>query len=462
MLRRLARVIDYAFVRDLVAPFYCGNNGRPSYDPVVIFKMLVLGRLYDLSDRRLCDEVAMHAGFRWFCGLGFEDDVPDHSTLTTTRDRWSAAEADVWRAALDRVVEACVGAGLVSGRHVSLDGTEIRANAAINSLERIPAPIPIAPPAVPATETSGTTVAPAPSPVTEKVAASAPSTEKGAPTPIAQARPGRRSGDEDFHGEKFSNATHRSATDPESMLFRKGRTKEAKLAYLGHVLIDTKSRVILGVDASPAHSAAERSVGLELLQGLASIPGLPRTRSAAADKGYGSGAFLASVAALGIEPHIPVPGSTVIEDLPTYSRAPRTLDHARARANARRDAEARNLARRLSKTRRARLSQRLRTRVEHVHAEAKQHHGLARARLRGLRKVRSEVRLVATVQNLKRLANRRSMRRGRTSAVAAIVIPRGAPMMLRSVSLLSTSQPRRTLRRLRESASDEGGSATRF
>jgi mRNA-degrading endonuclease RelE of RelBE toxin-antitoxin system len=218
------------------------------------------------------------------------------------------------------------------------------------------------------------------------------------------------------------------------MLFRKGKTKEAKLAYLGHVLIDTKSRVVLGVDASPAHSAAERAVGLELLARLAEIPGLPKTRSAAADKGYGSGAFLASVAALGIEPHITVPGSTAIEELPSYSRPPRTLEHARAREEKRRDAEARNAARRLSKTRRARLSQRLRTRVEHVHAEAKQHHGLARARLRGLRKVRSEVRLVATVQNLKRLANRRTTRGGRASAVEAAFVPRRASIESRPVA----------------------------
>ena len=506
MLRRLARAVDYTFIRDLVAPFYCGNNGRPSHDPVVIFKMFVLGRMYDLSDRRLCDEVAMHAGFRWFCGLGFEDGVPDHSTLTTTRDRWSAAEADVWQAALERVIGACIEAGLVGGRHVSLDGTEIRANAAINSIERIPAPIPLASPAgapispaaAPAEEAIGPIAAPMPpldgteiranaainsiervpapiplaSPAVAPISpAGAPAEESIAPIPaptrpsaetLAVPSPERRSGDEDFHGEKFSNATHRSATDPEAMLFRKGKGKEAKFAYLDHVLIDTKGRVILGVEATPAHSAAERAVGLELLGHLAEIPGLPRTHSVAADKGYGSGAFLAGVAALGIEPHIPVPGSTAIEELPSYSRPARTLEHALAREEKRRDAEARNSARQLAKTRRARLSQRLRTRVEHIHAEAKQNHGLARARLRGLRKVRSEVRLVATVQNLKRLANRRRTRQERASAVTAANIGCRAPMLSRLVASLLNQAGRAVLRRDSEWASGKRGSATRF
>lgn len=451
ILRRLSRVIDYGFIRELVGPFYCARNGRPSYDPVLILKMLVIGRLYDFSNRQLCDEVAMHAGFRWFCGLGFEDDVPDHSTLTTTRDRWSANELAVWQGALDRVVQACLEVGLVSGKHLSIDGTEIRANAALKTLERIPEPL-----RMPGADPAGM-------PPAEPVAA--PSTAPARPSEspaAAEARvetKDRKAGDENFRGERFSNTTHRSTTDPEAMLFRKGRGKEAKLAYLGHVVIDTKSRTILGADASPARSDFERTVGMELLSRLAANSDLPRIQSLAADKGYGTAAFIGEVAALGVEPHIPVPGSANLEEIPSYSRGPTTLMAARKRADRLHAVESRNLARRLMQTRRGKLSQRLRTRVEHVHAEAKQHHGLARARLRGLQKVRTEVKFTATVQNLKRLANRRRSRVAPGISQVAIVEigspkPRISPVidasdLRRAIPLGRSSTPRRMARQRR-------------
>ena len=94
--------------------------------------MLLLGRLYDLSDRELCTEIQMHVGMRWFCRLQLHDEVPDHSTLSKLKDKW--AEAGVFQQVFDRVVRQCSEVGLVSGRHLSVDGTEVKASASMKSL----------------------------------------------------------------------------------------------------------------------------------------------------------------------------------------------------------------------------------------------------------------------------------------------------------------------------------------
>ncbi len=133
-LRRLDTVLDLSFVHEAVAECYSAGKGRPSVDPELALRMMLLGRLYDLSDRELCQEAAMHAGMRWFCRLNFHDPIPDHSTLSRLRnERW--AENGLFDRLFDEVVRQCCEVGLPSGRHFSLDGTEVRANASLKSLK---------------------------------------------------------------------------------------------------------------------------------------------------------------------------------------------------------------------------------------------------------------------------------------------------------------------------------------
>jgi transposase len=129
-------LLDLGFVHEAVAECSSKSRGRPSIDPEVAVRMMLLGVLYDLSDRELCDEIQMHAGMRWFLGLNFHDPVPDHSTLSRLRnERW--AKSELWQRLRDRVLEQCAEAGLLSGRHLSVDGTEMSANASMKSLRRL-------------------------------------------------------------------------------------------------------------------------------------------------------------------------------------------------------------------------------------------------------------------------------------------------------------------------------------
>src|SRR4051795_13004703 len=129
ILRRLHAALDLAFVREKVAPLY-SRFGRPSLDPELVVRIWILQHFYGLSERQVCDEVTMHAGFRWFCGLSFADPVPDQSTLVKLRTvKW--AESGLWQALLEETVRACEAAGIARGKRMGIDGTQITANAAI-------------------------------------------------------------------------------------------------------------------------------------------------------------------------------------------------------------------------------------------------------------------------------------------------------------------------------------------
>src|SRR5688572_583032 len=126
MLRRLDSVLDLSFVREEVAKCYATGRGRPGIDPELAVRMMILGVVYNLSDRQHGDELAMHAGMRWFCRLNFHDPVPDHSTLSRLRnERW--AQSGLFERLFDEVLRQCAEAGMLSGRHLSVDGTEVRA-----------------------------------------------------------------------------------------------------------------------------------------------------------------------------------------------------------------------------------------------------------------------------------------------------------------------------------------------
>ena len=173
-------------------------------------------------------------------------------------------------------------------------------------------------------------------------------------------------------------------------------------------LIDTKSRVILGRRASIASGTAEREVALALLDAHEARRNWLGLKQAAevlsADAGYGTGAFVADVMDRGITPHMPLQAKDELEAVPRWKRRTFNLARYRKRGQKARQAQARNQARLAQRSHGYTVSRKLRIRNEHIFAEAKNEHGLGRARHRSLERVDRHSLLVATVQNLKRLA----------------------------------------------------------
>jgi IS5 family transposase len=401
-LRRLNAVLDLSFVDKCVASLY-SSIGRASVDPEVVVRMWILQRLHGYSERELCDEMQMHAGFRWFCGLSFNDRIPDQSTLVKLRtDKWS--ESKIWEALLRETVRACEAAGIASPGRLGVDGTQILANAATVSLEEIPPSLKLV------------TCEPA----MEEKPSVEPETHPPDSTPelrveaVEGAKDKHKSGDPDWHGEKFSNSTHRSKTDPEARLYRKGKSQEAKLRYLGHYLADIKSGVIYDAMATQATGTAEREATIEMLNGLAVLPG-----ELAMDLGYRDGAFLADLLDRGVMPLVPI-GDEKLEKEPVWTRRTNNPNHQKKRDEQHAIVCARNAVRKAVRGRRGANAQRQRTRLEHLFAEGKDHHGLARAEGRGLTRVDQQVRVTAAVQNLKRLM---ASRRWRKAAEQVAIMP---------------------------------------
>ena len=420
VLRRLHAALDLSFVRERVASLY-SRFGRPSVDPELVVRMWILQHFYGFSERQLCDELAMHAGFRWFCGLSFADPVPDQSTLVKLRtQRW--ANSGLWEAVLAETVRLCETAGIArpgAGQRLGIDGTQIDANAAIVSLEAIA-------PALTVFEGGEADAgADAPRATTPLPSGAAPAVGTTQPPALqlqagGQPRGPHQSGEPDWHGERFSNATHRSTTDPEARLYRKGSGQEAKLRYLGHYLADVRGGVIYGAMATQATGVAERAAALSLLDSLAELPG-----ELAADLGYRDGDFLAAVLSRGVQPLVPLQEEP-LEAEPSWVRRASSDEQQRQREATLAAARARNATRLAVRGRRGVIAQRQRTRLEHLFGEGKEHHGLGEAAGRGLRRVDQQVKLTASVQNLKRWA--RSHPRRQAAQVSANSWPIRGPL----------------------------------
>ena len=375
VLRKIDAVLDLSFVPDAVAQCYSAKRGRPSIDPELALRMMLLGELYDLSDRELCTEIQMHAGMRWFCGQNFHDPVPDHSTLSRLRnERW--AGSGLFDELMDEVLRQCCEVGLVSGRHLSVDGTQVRADVSMRSFERR-----------------------GPRPPDEPDPPAAQAGRKREPKPA---------GDWKGRGKRYKNETHFSPTDPDALLYRKGMHREARPSYLAHDLIDTKSRVILRRKATLATGTAERDTALEMLDEILETKdewGLPnQPQILTGDAGYGASDFVTELFERDIEAHVPLLAGEAKEELPAWQRRTFNLEQKRARDRKLKEAEARNRVRDIQQTQGYQISRKLRIRSEHLFAEGKNQHGLARARRRGVARVQVQFTLSAVVQNLKRLA----------------------------------------------------------
>src|SRR2546425_5506528 len=135
LVRKIAAVLDLTWVRAELAPHY-PNNGRPSIDPELMIRMLIIGYVFAIrSERALCRDLQVNLAYRWFCGLSIEDQIPGHSAFSRARNE-RFRDSDIFRRVFERIVGACIGAGLVGGEGFAVDASLIAADA--NNQRSIP------------------------------------------------------------------------------------------------------------------------------------------------------------------------------------------------------------------------------------------------------------------------------------------------------------------------------------
>lgn len=257
-LRAIREIVDEA-LRGMSKKFsrMYSKVGRPSIAPEKLLRALLLQILYTVrSERQLMEQLNYNLLFRWFVGLNMDDDVWHPTVYSKNRDR--LVEGGVASRFLAEVVAQAREAGLLSEEHFTVDGTFIEAWASQKSFKK-----------------------------KEGGGEGGPSDEGGNPTV-------------DFHGEKRSNETHQSTTDPEARLYRKGKGKEAKLGYLGHVLMDNRHGLPVTGKVTQATGKAEREAGVEMVD---EIPGENRI-TVGADKAYDTEGFVEDMREMNATPHV--------------------------------------------------------------------------------------------------------------------------------------------------------------
>jgi transposase len=232
------------------------SEGPPSIAPEKLLRAQLLQMLYSIrSERLLMEEIDYNMLFRWFVGLNLDEEVWDATVFTKNRDR--LLEAEVAKQFLAQVVEQAQGKGLTSDEHFTVDGTLLEAWAGAKSFQR-----------------------------------------KDGKNPSPPDDPGNPS--VNFHGEKRSNQTHASKTDPEAQLARKGEGKEAKLSYSGNLLVENRNGLIVNAMVWEANGTAERDTALVMLE---QIPGNRRV-TVGGDKGFDTADFIAECRHMQVTPHV--------------------------------------------------------------------------------------------------------------------------------------------------------------
>jgi transposase len=413
--REIAAVLDLSWVHGELAPYY-SNLGRPSIDPVLMIRMLVLGYVFAIrSERLLCREVQVNLAYRWFCDLSIEDKVPDHSAFSRARNE-RFRDSDIFRLVFERVVEACIAAGLVGGEGFAVDASLIAADA--NKQRSIPGKD---------------------------------WDKKRDPATASRAMREYLATLDDAAFGAASDVVPKfvSPSDPAAQ-WTGAMRGPAFFAYADNYLIDVKFGIIVDVEASRAIRQAEVGAAKTMIERTEERFGIKPERLAA-DTAYGSAANLNWVVNdKKIAPHIPVIDKSKRED-GTFSREDftfykegnvyicpafnvltttgkimhddmlfyraSTLDCAACAFKARccpkepsrkllRSIyeDARDAARALAKTEAFEQSCRERKRVEMLFAHLKRILRLGRLRLRGPRGAQFEFTLAAIAQNLRRLA----------------------------------------------------------
>jgi transposase len=254
-LRAVRRMTDAAL--DRLSPRFAlmySTIGRPSVPPEQLLRALLVQILYSIrSERLLMEQLQYNLLFRWFVGLAMDDTVWTPTTFTKNRDRLLAG--DVAQAFFADVLQQAADARLMSDEHFTVDGTLLEAAAGVKSFR-------------------------------QKGAAVPPPDDPGNPTV-------------NFHGERRSNATHQSSTDPDSRLLRKSSAHEAKLQYVGGLLMENRHGLVVQATAVVGTGTAEREVAIAQVEALS-----PGRKTIGGDKGFDQRAFVDAVRAVGATPHV--------------------------------------------------------------------------------------------------------------------------------------------------------------
>jgi transposase len=324
-LRAIRQMTDEALQR--LSPRFeaiYATTGRPSVPPEQLLRALLLQALYTVrSERLLVEQLEYNLLFRWFVGLAMDDAVWTPTTFTKNRERLLAG--DIARQFFAAVIEQAQTQRVLSDEHFTVDGTLLEAWAGQKSFTR----------------RDGTSRGPS-------------DDDPSNPTV-------------NFHGERRSNVTHQSTTDPDSRLAKKGPGREAKLAYLGELLIENGHGLVIDACVVAATGTGERDAATELLQALPSRPA-----TVGGDKAYDTRAWVETTRAIGVTPHV--------------AQAPRSAIDGRT-----------------TRHRGYQASQRHRKRIEEVFGWMKTVGGLRKLRHRGTEKVEWQFLFVAAVYNLVRL-----------------------------------------------------------
>jgi transposase len=410
LLRLIEKHISFGFVREKLKDSY-SETGRPSIDPELLLRILLIGYLYGItSERKLVEELRMHLAWRWFTGLGFDQEIPHHSTFSKNR-HGRFQESKLFEELFEQIVRQCVEVGLVQGKHLSVDGSFVEANASKES--RIPR---------------------------EQLveAAQVNQTVRQYLVELEQQNPT----DEPAHEQKLV-----STTDPDATYATKGGTP-ARLGYYDNYLVDNHSCVIVGVQATAARMSQETVAAQDMLARFAEWQGRD-PESVVADATYGNGEFLQWLMERGITPYMRTRDSALRKNNPLYgperftylpasnsylcpageqlnyvglnvrNRAYAYIGSGKRCGACSQKAQctrgrykylaihmhepARQRARDLSNTPAFTSAQRERKKVEALFAELKNLIGLRRLRLRRMKFVREQFFLAAAAQNLKRL-----------------------------------------------------------
>jgi transposase len=423
LIRQIDGVLDLEWVHKELSPYY-SHTGRPSIDPVLMIRMLIVGYVFAIrSERRLCSEVQVNLAYRWFCQLGIEDRIPDHSVFSRARHE-RFRQSDALRRVFEGVVAKCIAAGLVGGEGFSIDASLIRAD--VDKKKRLPGDQPI--PWPQAEEASRA--------VREYLAAL-----------DAAHNDGESSGDGGSNGGgRRKPPKEVSLTDPQAAWVARKNT-DPFFAYDANYLIDNKTGIIVDAEGTRANRITEIAVTKTMLDRVERRFHL-QPRRLAGDTVYGAVRLLKWLVDRNITPHIPVWDKSARSD-GTFSRADFTFDHERnvyicpggarltstgnvdqghivyyrasksdcstcslkprcTTAIVRKitrdlDEEVRDRVRALASTDAFHQSRRERKKVEMRFAHMKRILKLDRLRLRGLSGAKDEVLLTATAQNLRRL-----------------------------------------------------------
>ena len=338
-----------SIVNDVLGSLSCdfealySHTGRPSIPPEQLLRALLLQAFYSVrSERQLMEQLEFNMLFRWFVGLGMDNPVWDASTFCHNRDR--LMEADVSAKLLRGVVEHRKVRRLLSRDHFSVDGTLIEAWASTKSF---------------------------------RPKGGGPKGGGGDDAP-----PGRNA-ERDFHGEKRSNESHESTTDPDARLYRKGNGRESKLSFMGHALMENRNGLAVGGGVTLATGTAERDAALDMVDNHRPMDGKGGKRriTLGGDKGFDVADFVEQLRDRKVTPHVAVQDHLT----KTGKRRKTKIDGRTTRHPG------------------YRISQRIRKRIEEIFGWVKVQGGQNKTKFRGRRRVDASFTLALAAYNLIRL-----------------------------------------------------------